>query len=476
MVVAASRWPVRGLLRRRSFSEDEPSILASREHPGYEMSVAWKPFSWDDSPGGREQDFLAWAVDTWVKPAGLVTAYPLYRLGCRHCGLSLLAGSPQALEALSSADAEFTCQCAMLLQGHPPASLCRNLQLSIVRSSEGLRHGRLSLVVAEMAGDPVSAARKIRGLMREEGQLIKGPLGGKSWNAQMALVGLSVLGLSTQVAPPSYLHEMMDLDAHRLQNRCAPVTASSQRLFDDEGNGRMQCNGIDLLVSQKVFVPRGESRHLVKVVSALKEFAERRLHFLDLTLGSGNILLALMKNHKSAVGFGIDICPDAVSLTQQNVKLHELEERARLAVHDLRLFNASTKKPDWPNRYDIIVANPPYSPDRSYRAQQHAEDLQTNSKHAKPLGMFCMTFSCLRWHCRHVVWRPKFLSNPPCGDQDATRSIYFSVAEAVERLLTDKGRAVVQVPAGDASMLSGRVKSFRFDNLLSQLNLYHEIP
>ena len=373
----------RGRTRRRCFAEHEPSILACTP----EFSLAWKPASWHDAASGGGLDFLGWVAETWAKSAGFAKVHPFYRLGCRHSGVSLLAASPLALEGVQEANAkqEVSTTCAMLVQGCPATSFRRDLQLTVLRSSEGLRHGRLSLVLARIDDAPVSAATKIRRLLREEGHPVRGPLGGNSWNAQMTVVGLSVPGLSAEVPPPAHLGDMIDLDARRLRNRQAPLAVSaSHRLFDAEGNGEMTCNGMRLRVNQKVFVPRGESRHLLQAVMALKIFAKRHVRILDLTLGAGNMLLSLLTCNPSAMGFGIDISPAAIALATENIQMNELEQRATLAVHDLCDLSSLTQ-PDWPSGYDIIVANPPYSPDRSCRLDQHAKDLEASSSHAKLL-------------------------------------------------------------------------------------------
>ena len=75
---------------------------------------------------------------------------------------------------------------------------------------------------------------------------------------------------------------------------------------------------------------------------------------LDLGVGSGTILLALLAERKSWTGVGIDRSEEALSLAGENASLHGLTDRV-----DLRLG-------DWhqglDEQFDIVVSNPPYIP------------------------------------------------------------------------------------------------------------------
>ena len=165
---------------------------------------------------------------------------------------------------------------------------------------------------------------------------------------------------------------MLDLDAERL-GRYKGVLTSGQ-LFESDGSGTMHFFGMRFKLHRDVFVPRAESRHLVEVVMQLGIFARRTLRILDVTLGVGNALLPLLQQHSTALGIGIDISQAAVSLAKENAKLHHLEERVVCEVGDLRELVASRRE-----AYDVILANPPYSPDSAQRLRSYHQDLKQDA-------------------------------------------------------------------------------------------------
>ena len=117
--------------------------------------------------------------------------------------------------------------------------------------------------------------------------------------------------------------------------------------------GRREFWGLTLAVSPDVLDPRPETETLVE--AALKLMGARRrdsLRILDLGVGSGAILCALLSECPAAHGLGVDASPAAVEVARSNVEACGLAARA-----DVRL-GSWTEGVEGP--FDLIVSNPPY--------------------------------------------------------------------------------------------------------------------
>ena len=117
--------------------------------------------------------------------------------------------------------------------------------------------------------------------------------------------------------------------------------------------GRREFWGLSLAISPQVLDPRPETETIVE--AALPIFGDRRdepLRILDLGVGSGALLCALLAELANARGVGVDISADANDVALGNLAACDLSERA-----EIRLGN-------WTNGlegpFDLIVANPPY--------------------------------------------------------------------------------------------------------------------
>lgn len=115
--------------------------------------------------------------------------------------------------------------------------------------------------------------------------------------------------------------------------------------------GRKAFWTLDLIVGRDVLTPRPETELVVE--SALAAMPpDVPLRVLDLGVGSGAILLAILVERPLAVGVGVDVSTAALAVAQANVEQHGLAERVRL-VHgewDARLDG----------EFDVLVSNPPY--------------------------------------------------------------------------------------------------------------------
>ncbi|WP_068094725.1 peptide chain release factor N(5)-glutamine methyltransferase [Novosphingobium rosa] len=117
--------------------------------------------------------------------------------------------------------------------------------------------------------------------------------------------------------------------------------------------GSQEFFGLAFAVSPNVLIPRGDSEVLVEAALAARPDARRAL---DLGLGSGALLLAVLHNLPQAQGIGIERSPGALAVARANAQALGLAARADLRPGDWT-------QPDWAvdlGQFDLILANPPY--------------------------------------------------------------------------------------------------------------------
>ena len=113
--------------------------------------------------------------------------------------------------------------------------------------------------------------------------------------------------------------------------------------------------GLTLAISPHVLDPRPETESIVEVALAI--FANRRdepLRILDLGVGSGALICALLVEFANARGVGVDISIDAANVARANLDACGLSNRAEVRGGD---WTADIETP-----FDLIVSNPPYIP------------------------------------------------------------------------------------------------------------------
>ncbi|HUZ75685.1 MAG TPA: peptide chain release factor N(5)-glutamine methyltransferase [Stellaceae bacterium] len=116
--------------------------------------------------------------------------------------------------------------------------------------------------------------------------------------------------------------------------------------------GKREFWSLAFALSPATLDPRPDSETVV--AAALARLSDRQavLRILDLGTGTGCLLLALLSELPRAVGFGVDILPDAAAVARRNAKAMGLEARAFFAVGRWASGFSGT--------VDVVVANPPY--------------------------------------------------------------------------------------------------------------------
>ena len=116
--------------------------------------------------------------------------------------------------------------------------------------------------------------------------------------------------------------------------------------------GRKGFWNIMLHVGPQVLTPRPETEQLVS--AALEAFPpERRFSVLDLGVGSGAIVLAILAERPAARGLGVDVSEDALAVARENAASLGLAGRLALLRGD---WTAGLDD----EGFDLVVANPPY--------------------------------------------------------------------------------------------------------------------
>lgn len=91
------------------------------------------------------------------------------------------------------------------------------------------------------------------------------------------------------------------------------------------------------------------------LLGAWTEIPQSTRRILDAGTGSGLIALMLAQRCKEALITGVDINAGAVEIAKQNAAQSSWEARLTFACCDIRTF-------DVPEKFDLIVSNPPFFP------------------------------------------------------------------------------------------------------------------
>jgi release factor glutamine methyltransferase len=115
-------------------------------------------------------------------------------------------------------------------------------------------------------------------------------------------------------------------------------------------------------VGPAVLIPRPETETVVEAVLAQLPDRDRPLRLLDLGVGSGCLLLALLSELPRANGLGIDDSSAALAIARRNAERHGLGARAS--------FRQGRWGEGVAGPVDVIVSNPPYVAQREWDGLQ----------------------------------------------------------------------------------------------------------
>ena len=107
----------------------------------------------------------------------------------------------------------------------------------------------------------------------------------------------------------------------------------------------------EFIVNKDVLTPRFETELLIEEILKFYKYKDR-INVLDLGIGSGCILVSLLKEKRKWKGIGVDLSDLALKTAQNNAKIQQVNNRIKYIKSDIDKIS--------PNKYDLIVSNPPY--------------------------------------------------------------------------------------------------------------------
>ena len=107
----------------------------------------------------------------------------------------------------------------------------------------------------------------------------------------------------------------------------------------------------EFYVTKNTLIPRPDTELIVEnVLSLFKQ--KNKISILDIGIGSGSILLSILKEKQNFYGIGIDISKKCLITSKINATNLGVNSRLKLYKSDVDKFNLG--------KYDLIVSNPPY--------------------------------------------------------------------------------------------------------------------
>ena len=179
-------------------------------------------------------------------------------------------------------------------------------------------------------------------------------------NIELKKIGIKSSMLDTEILMSKVLNKGREFI---ILNSDKQIKKSIQNNFKKLINERLKGKPIAYITGQKHFwkyrfdvnknslIPRPDTEIIIDKV--LKIFKNRnKLNFLDIGIGSGCLILSILKEKKDYLGTGLDISQDCVKLTNINAHKLGLKNRLKLFKSDVDNFNLG--------KYDFIISNPPY--------------------------------------------------------------------------------------------------------------------
>ena len=107
----------------------------------------------------------------------------------------------------------------------------------------------------------------------------------------------------------------------------------------------------EFFVTSDTLIPRPDTELIVETALNLTRY-KTKLNILDMGIGSGCILISILKERDHFRGTGIDVSKKCVKITKINAKKLNVTSRLKLYKTSIDKFNLG--------KYDLIVSNPPY--------------------------------------------------------------------------------------------------------------------
>ena len=107
----------------------------------------------------------------------------------------------------------------------------------------------------------------------------------------------------------------------------------------------------EFYVSEETLIPRPDTEILIDYILKTTKY-KSKLRILDIGVGSGCILLSILKEKKNFYGTGIDISNKCIEISKINASKLDLLSRVKFFKSNVDNFSHG--------KYDLIISNPPY--------------------------------------------------------------------------------------------------------------------
>ena len=107
----------------------------------------------------------------------------------------------------------------------------------------------------------------------------------------------------------------------------------------------------EFFITNDTLIPRPETELVVENVLKLTK-QKNKINILDIGIGSGCIILSILKEREKFHGTGLDISKKCLNISKINAINLNVASRLKLYKSDVDKFNLG--------KYDLIVSNPPY--------------------------------------------------------------------------------------------------------------------
>ena len=104
-------------------------------------------------------------------------------------------------------------------------------------------------------------------------------------------------------------------------------------------------------VNNKVLIPRPDTELIIEQVLEIYKH-KNRINLLEIGVGSGCIILSILKEKKNFLGKGLDLSKDCIKLCKINANKLKVNHRIKLYKSNIDNFNLG--------KYDLVISNPPY--------------------------------------------------------------------------------------------------------------------
>lgn len=124
--------------------------------------------------------------------------------------------------------------------------------------------------------------------------------------------------------------------------------------------GSVEFYGLEFKVNKNVLIPRPETEILVETII---ENTDKNVHaeILDIGAGSGNIAVVLAKYLMNSHIVSIDRSSEAIDTAKNNAEINSVSDR--ISFEQKNVLNGYF---EFPEKFDIIVSNPPYISSEQY--------------------------------------------------------------------------------------------------------------